>query len=89
MEKQVIEPLTMTKKSNANSISSSNGTGLLHLQGEEVEDDASLIYEEQANEAIRAVMDSEMTCLFDDCSGSHDLQKGPCTDSPLSVTPHI
>ena len=49
------------KKSNVNSVSSSNGTGLLHLQGEEVEDDVSLIYVEQANEAIGAVTDSETT----------------------------
>ena len=37
----------MTKKSNMNSISSSNVTGLLLLQGKELEDDASLIYVEQ------------------------------------------
>ena len=36
-----IESLTMTKKSNVNRISSSNGKGLSHLQGEEVEDDVS------------------------------------------------
>ena len=35
----------------------------VHLQGKEVEDDASLIYLEQTNEGIRAVTGSETTHL--------------------------
>ena len=63
----------MTKKSNMNSISSSNVTGLLLLQGKELEEDASLIYVEQANDAIGTVLNSDTACLFDGWSGSHDL----------------
>ena len=72
----------MTKNSNMNSISSSNVTGLLHLQCKELEEDASLIHVELANDAIGAVPNSDTTCLFDGCSHSHDLQKGPCTNRP-------
>ena len=73
----------MTKKSNMNSISSSNVTGLLLLQGKELEEDASLIYVEQANDAIGTVPNSDTTCLFDGWSGSHDLQKGLSINRPL------
>ena len=51
----------MTKNSNMDSISSSNVTGLLHLQGKELEEDTSLIHVELANDAIGAVPNSDTT----------------------------
>ena len=63
--------------------------GLLESRGLPVEEDAFLIYVEQANDAIGAVPNSDTTCLFDGSSDSHDLQKGPCINRPLSATPHI
>ena len=58
--------IELGKIGDTNNISSFNGTGLLRSQGEEVEDAASLLYVEQAREAIGAVTDSETTRLSDD-----------------------